>query len=433
MRTLFFLKTPKKKADEPNTVSLRIKLVSTGKYKVKGLAIKCCGKDWDQKEQRVKSTNPEYVKYNNRLASIRKKINDLEEERILNPEDIDWIVEASIKDKSVKELQTEALLLSNIIKDYRDYMENDPTYSPHYKRRMKSVSSLLEKFETENRYKIHANELFKKSAIIQRDIVQFFRKAGKKDSTAKNFLTNVNACIGHYNKYYDQELKSFQKDLTRWAPSKKDIIALNTNELKALYKFVFEPVTEPDPEAPVLTPADKRNIKHFLFRCFCGMRIGDMNKININPNRLLKDSSTFTYHQDKGNKTAKVYCINNYLFDIAESLNWKFPEFKNETALFSYSHNETQSVRKHLAYLLKDNMREIYHNTEKGQQYLKLCDVVTTHTARKTFAHLLYDLTKDVMLVRDQLGHTKVETTMRYLDFNMDGSSNLLKNVELGF
>jgi len=232
MKTLFFLKTAKKKGTEPNSVVLRIKLVSTGKYKVKGLAIKCSGQDWDQKEQRVKSTNPEYIKYNNRLASIRKKINDLEEERILNPDDIDWIVEASIKDKSVKELKTETLLLSNIIKDYRDYMEDDPTYSISYKRRLKSVSSLLEKFEKEIKYKVHANDLYKKSAIIQRDIVKFYRKAGKKDSTAKSFLTNVNACIGHYNKFYDQELKHFDKKNIRWAVNKRKVIALNTNELK---------------------------------------------------------------------------------------------------------------------------------------------------------------------------------------------------------
>jgi len=163
------------------------------------------------------------------------------------------------------------------------------------------------------------------------------------------------------------------------------------------------------------------------------MRIRDMNKTNINPERLKKESTTYTYHQEKGNKTATVYCINNYLFDIAESLNWNFPQFKNETTLFSYSHNERQSIRKHLAYILKDNMREIHHISEKGQEYKPLCDVVTTHTARKTFAHLLYDLTKDVMLVRNQLGHTKIEITMGYLDFNMDGSSTALKNVELGF
>ncbi|WP_268036931.1 tyrosine-type recombinase/integrase [Algoriphagus sp. PAP.12] len=433
MKTLFYLKSGKTKPTEPNSIVLRVRLAETGKPKVKGLGISCSRKDWNQEDQQVRRSNLQFKKHNAQLKFISEQIELIERERNVNAEDIDLIVEASIRGTSIQELENQSLLLSNIVKSYRDYMEDDPTYSPNYKRRLRSVSNLLDKFEQSVKYKISGNDLSRKATLIQSEIVKFFRSEGKKDSTAKNFLTNVNACIGHYNKLHNQEIKQFVKKDTKWAVTKRKIIALNTIELKALYKFVFEPVTEPDPEAPVLTPADKRNIKHFLFRCFCGMRIGDMNQTNINLNRLQKDSTTFTYHQDKGTKTATVYCINNYLFDIAESLNWKFPEFKNETALFSYSHNETQSVRKHLAYLLRDNMREIYHNTEKGQQYLNLCDVVTTHTARKTFAHLLYDLTKDVMLVRDQLGHTKVETTMRYLDFNMDGSSNLLKNVELGF
>ena len=37
---------------------------------------------------------------------------------------------------------------------------------------------------------------------------------------------------------------------------------------------------------------------------------------------------------------------------------------------------------------------------------------------RKTYAHRLYEATKDVEYVRIALGHTNIETTKRYLGLN---------------
>src|SRR5690606_11289273 len=97
-------------------------------------------------------------------------------------------------------------------------------------------------------------------------------------------------------------IKTFSKRDSKWDRSKKQIIALNTEELKRLYEFVFNP----EPDKIKTTPAELRNMKYFLFRCFCGMRIGDMNAKNINKKSLKKDAKTFKYFQDKGVKSATV-------------------------------------------------------------------------------------------------------------------------------
>ncbi len=429
MQTIFFLKTAKAEATASNSLVLRFKLVETGKPKVKGLGISCPSKDWNQDDQQVRRSHPQFKKHNDQLKFIADELTEIEKVRNVTGHDIDTIVAASIKGISVKELEHGSQLLSSMIMEFREHQTDNPAYSENYRRRMKSVSNLLAKIEKAIGYQISANNLNSKSNAIQNDIVKYFRKLGKKDSTAKGFITNANACIGHFNKVRNQSVKHFTKKDTKWAKSQKDIIALNTDELKLLYNFAYNR----NPESPKPFIAELRNIRYFLFRCFCGMRIGDMNKSNINPDRLKKDSSTFSYLQDKGTKNATVYCIGTYLYDIAESLNWEFPDFESDTALFSYSTNETQAVRKHLTHLLKDNMRKIQHITDAGQTFTNLSEEVTTHTARKTFAHLLYSLTKDIMLVKNQLGHTKIETTMRYLDFNMDGNSDMLKNVNLGF
>lgn len=43
---------------------------------------------------------------------------------------------------------------------------------------------------------------------------------------------------------------------------------------------------------------------------------------------------------------------------------------------------------------------------------------ISGHSMRKTYAHRLYEATKDVEYVRIALGHTNIETTKRYLGLN---------------
>src|SRR5690606_30384398 len=130
-------------------------------------------------------------------------------------------------------------------------------------------------------------------------------------------------------------IKTFNKRAERWVKEEKQIVALTKDELKKLYDLVFNP----KPSAILKpNPVELRNLKFFLFRCFCGMRVGDMHLGNINPKQLTKDSKTFTYRQGKVNKHATVTCINTYLYDIAESLDWKFPSEVRHKSINSYSY-----------------------------------------------------------------------------------------------
>ena len=253
---------------------------------------------------------------------------------------------------------------------------------------------------------------------------------GIKDSSIKAYLTVLNTAIRYHIKLTGNKVKTFIKTDSKWEKAEKQIVALTTGELKILFDFVFNPSVDKEINT---TRFELKNLKLFLFRCFSGMRISDMNRKNINPTRLTEASKTFTYFQDKGVKTATIYCIGDYLYNIAESLNWDFPEFNTSDSLRGYGRRETETVRKHLLYLFKDNQRKIQHITEKGFEFTNLSEEVSTHTARKTFAHLLYSLTKDILLVKKQLGHTDIKTTMKYLDFNLDGENTDLKAVNLGF
>ena len=53
---------------------------------------------------------------------------------------------------------------------------------------------------------------------------------------------------------------------------------------------------------------------------------------------------------------------------------------------------------------------------------------IGTHSMRKTYAHTIYAQTRQISAVRKALGHTSIETTMRYLVNDLD---KLLENAIL--
>ncbi|WP_339702288.1 hypothetical protein [Algoriphagus aquimarinus] len=431
MNTLFFLKKPSADQTSTNSLILRFKLVGTTSPKVKGLKISCSKKDWNQQDQQVRRSHSQYKKLNEQLEFITKQIQGIEKERNVSVSDIDRIVEASIKGISVQELENDSQQLTSMVKMMQDHVKDNPVYSPHYKRKFDSTLSNLQKIEEQLKYRINANNLNKSSITIQTEIVNYFRKNGRKDSTARNFLTVLNACINHYNDHTNNEIKTFTKKSTKWSKEKKAIIFLNDLELKTLYNFVFIP----DPSlVKKPTQVELKKLKYFLFRCFCGMRVSDMNMKNVNPERLKRDSKTFTYFQDKGTKEATVYCINEYLYTIATSLEWDFPTFSTNSALTNFGIKESVAVRKYLKQLFLGKLRKVKHYTETGYVTANLVDEITSHTARKTFAHMLYRLSNNnLLLVMHQLGHTKLEITQNYLGIDLNEEETDFKNVNLGF
>lgn len=442
-RSIYFLKNSKAPLSGANSIVLRFKIKETGKYKVKGLGISCTKKQWNQAKQRVIKSHKDYQKYNAQLELIDNGIDEIEDKRNVTPEDIDSIVKASLIGKTVPMLELEELAdvnLQQMIQFSIDQKSTGGAYSGNTLVSIGNVKSSIQSFEKyfterlrkkgllkeDETFVVTAKYLNDKALYFQDEYVEYNRNLGNADSSIKAYLTIINRSITIHNKYNNQSIRTLSKKDTRWKKVEKPVIALTNEEVSKLYNFAFDLKSE-------LTSIERKACKYFLFRCFCGMRVGDMNQSAVNPISLKKDASTFSYFQDKGTKRATVSCINSYLYDIAESLDWDFPDFELKNSLGYYINNEIEIIRKVVKGLTKDNPRIIEIITNNGVTRVNFAEEITTHTARKTFAHILYSLTKDIMLVKKQLGHKTIDTTMRYLDFNMDVNDVELKGVNLGF
>ena len=176
-------------------------------------------------------------------------------------------------------------------------------------------------------------------------------------------------------------------------------------------------------------------IKYFLFRCFCGMRISEMHSNNINPNRvnpftkdlepkntLVKKDLNYTYRAKKNKKEVTIPYIGTYLHDIASDLRWKFPELETNSDFVKYGNKEAKVVGETLKKIYGREIRKI--ETVVNEKYISqdLSKCITTHTARKTFAYIIYNVNKDINQVKNCLGHYSIEVTQNYMGIDYDNS-----------
>lgn len=435
MKTIFFINNAKKGINEPNSIVLRFYLKLSKKYKVKGLGISCSKKDWNQEEQKVKRSNSSYKKFNSRLNFIEAELIKIEEKREVNEDDIEQIVKASIRGVEVSKIINEDENLRTLIINYIDYIkfkEKSNTTIYNYE----SFLSKFESFEKYNESIITLDDLNFNINQIQEKLLYWFRKVeNNRDSSIQVYFGKLNTAIHHYNDVNNKNIPVFVHKKNEYKNDDKVNVYLTKEELSNLYKFVYNPSEE---MMGIKRPKEKQMnyLKYFLLRCFVGMRISEMNNNNINNNRvdpfskdlqsnnsLIERDLYYSYKAIKNSKTVKVPYIGNYLYDIASDLQWEFPDLSIRKDYILYNRDEPKMVGKILKQIYGKNIRKVEYNIDGKYIYKELSDCISTHTARKTFAFLIYNINKDLVQVMHCLGHSSIEITMNYMGINLDTKS----------
>ncbi|ERM82365.1 hypothetical protein P872_18380 [Rhodonellum psychrophilum GCM71 = DSM 17998] len=418
MKTIFFIKNASAGLNDVNSLVLRYRIHSTKKQKVKGLLIKLTKSQWNQEEQKVKRSNSSYILYNKRLNFIQEEISKLEEKNGIpnvTPENIDIIVEASLTGVQVTEVVQKKDLLISLFDQKIEIMKVDEAIGEGNIINYNSTKSSIKKLEKELNIQYTIDYLENSLQQFIRDYVNFRRKTIA-ESTILRDIKTINSIINWYNSENNKNIKTIILSKINFLKVEKEVVFLTLPEIKIFYQFVNDPLSY-DVE---FSNEDIIYIKRFLFRCFCGMRIQDMNKRNINEKSVLPiDNTKFTYFQAKGDKECSVPFVGDlYLYNLANSINFDFPEFIESREVRNYGVRETSLIRSFYGKLIK-NKRSRKVITNKGVTYQSLEKCISSHTARKTFAKsIIYDSFQDIYFTSKMLGHTDVKTTQIYLGIN---------------
>jgi len=168
----------------------------------------------------------------------------------------------------------------------------------------------------------------------------------------------------------------------------------------------------------------QRNRALFLLGIYTGMRISELLALNVGdvwaysmPVEMLHLGKEMV----KGKKEARMIPLSSKAQVIIKNLiRWK--EYQGESLapdapLFA-SRNSGRRLSRFQAHLIFKDAFEA----------CKLSGKVTTHSMRKTFGTRLYAATKNMMLVKELLGHKSIATTQKYIGVGID---EMIQAVEL--
>jgi len=369
-----FNRTNKLSKDGKGTVEIRLTLDRKPSYY--NTKIKIIPQHWDKKTNSVKKNNENWFTYNKTIDKIHSEIEKYNAETNLSGSSFNI---AEVK----KILSGETKTLNNII----EFIDNE----------IKQRISLAESTKKHHKSKLKIFKTFLTSDIpikkVDYDTIQsyniFLTKKGYSVNTIWNhhkfFKTYLNFAIKKkiisINPYIDFKIETEQTE--------REYLTLE--EIKLIEKIELENGFE----------NYQLVIDKFLFSCYTGLRISDLQSITNSCFSKEGEKTYLTFRMQKTIKLIRNMPLHLLFNGKAVDIYNKYKSLDQEQTLFP------KQAEQKINEMLKDvaNLAKINKN-------------LTFHVARHSFGSALARVYNDVLLIKELMGHGKLETSMIYIHMN---------------
>jgi len=286
-------------------------------------------------------------------------------------------------------------------------------------------------------YSIYLAELGR-SAITQKKYLNNLR-------LFKRWLTHENQGID-FTSVTQIDLLSYRNHLQLEKRHKTATINQHVAALRSFFSFLFtkriisesvianlKPLSKPYLRAPdvpkraqvlklfrmVDTHNDRGKRDFAILQLFvqCGLRLSEVANIEIGDIQINQRRGTLQIVTSKGNQPREVH-LNKTAREALLAYQRVRPDLRDTKKLFISQLNRPLSLR------------SIYHLTKK---YLEAASMgnLSCHSLRHLFATNLYNRHKDILLVKEALGHKTLESTLRYSHKTSEEIAKALEDSEL--
>lgn len=209
--------------------------------------------------------------------------------------------------------------------------------------------------------------------------------------------------------------KVLDHDILEYKPifkeAENDVIYLTHNEL---YRVV----------GLDLKGARKRARDIFVVQAMTGMRYSDM--INIKKENIREDvnGKYISIVTKKTTQRIKIY-LNSNVCDILEEYDYDLP------------HPDKETINYHLPKICKmakiDSDIDIvkFYGTERKVEHKKKYELITTHTARRTFICLCIEKGISTTIIRSITGHRQLSSFQRYVGVGDKSKADVVAKLEI--
>lgn len=364
-------------------------------------------KFWNPESQRAKEIkqNPEYLEFNSRLRAIETAVNNsyrklLNDGVEITSDRLKEQLEIELEIREAKKKVTLFNFIEKYIEDSKSFkaIGSVKIYTTTYNH-LKSYSKLKQKridFDTidldfYNDYVIY----------LMKEVNLSVNTIGKNIKTLKTFLNEATERGLNTNlEFKKKKFRGFRED--------SDKIYLSQDEIQKITELDLS-------KQPYL----ERTRDLFLIGCFTGLRFSDYSQIkkeNIIEDNKLKISTQKT-------KEIVVIPIGKVVGDILKKYNYQLPK--------PISNQNTNQYLKIIGEDAKINT-EIETGITKGgvrqKTVSKKYDLISTHTARRSFATNLYLADVPAITIMKITGHKSEKVFLQYIRVTQEQNANKLLN-----
>ena len=421
-----------KKKDKTNKRQILVRISTSREFRVGGKTkIFISSKDWDHKQNTVRRTSKiENLEKQKEVEGIRKQLNNLQEHianMIIETTDLekmktkeerqDWIdyVIACFYDPCVKLVREKNLTFDAFAKVYVQQRSKEE----HWKPAIRSHVNAKKAWDNPCFDKLSAvqTQLHKRAPRLLMDNITgktldeyqvFLIGEGFLNSTIRNHMCYIKQILKWANergylRHGDEVLKHETPNLEEVKP--KAVNFLTWDEVEKMYNYKFE-----EGEEHLEETRDR-----FIFQCLTSLRHSDLQILKKADFDDFDNPTSFSFVSQKSHDSLTIY-----LCPKSRAIYDKYKDFPIEDGLL-FPPKSNQKMNENLKVIAKrlGFTREItkmqYCGKTRVPATKRLCDVIGTHTARRSFVVHALEQGIPVQVVMSMTGHEDYETMRPYI------------------
>lgn len=166
-----------------------------------------------------------------------------------------------------------------------------------------------------------------------------------------------------------------------------------------------------------------RNLAVFLLMGYCGLRVGEVHRLNLSHFKKEKGSLEVLGKGRKWNEIPLPDMVVGYLTKVEEER--IHPSSSREEAFFVSQKGKRLSIRQ-----IQKIAAQVFDAFK--QDHPQMTDLkLSCHKLRHSFATMLLNNHVDIRVVKELLGHASIETTMIYTHINDEQKRSAMKTIDL--
>ena len=401
----FYLKNKNSKVE----TLIYVKFGYKGKTYKRSTKLKIRPTDWDLKRQKAKSNyvhvwtiNDNLQAISNGLVKVYKTL--LANDKIADFTDFDNVLsELTIFDNIESDTENEQSFLEIFeyfikVKDVSEY------------RKVKYNSTLKHLIS----YEKHANYILKFERINENFFVDFC-----------NYLFDIKILVNSTVGSYIKVINTFMTwSLKNQYHTNRDYQEFTFNyNVKTAFVYL---TSEERLKIENLNLSENKRLENvrdvFILACYTGLRYSDLE--NLKTANIQNDLFVFTA---KKNQKQQIIPFTTQSKKIIDKYKDK-PDFLN--VISNQNFNEYLKEIGEIAEINTPFEKVIFRKNNRVEKTAPKYEFITTHTARRTFGTLYLQDGGDIVILKEIFGHSKIETTMRYLQYT---ASDIKKNMKKVF